>query len=250
MSKALLIETVQRLAVKALEGGAERRSFLDIHWNVAGNCQSPREREMFARPSPERGERYIVVAPGKPTPIRVRMTVRCRKCDKCLALRASQWRNRALIEWRRAARTWFGTLTLAPGEHDRVLHVARRYARMRGYDFDAESFGEQFALRHRVISRYLTLYLKRLRKQSGAKFKYILVAEHHKSGLPHYHCLIHEVTEEDILPKRLLEGEWPHGFTSWRLVTDARQSAYVCKYLSKTSAARVRASLGYGKTTT
>lgn len=126
----------------------------------------------------------------------------------------------------------------------------------KGGDYTALSPDQRFAARHKWISRQLTLWLKRCRDDTGAKIRYLLVAESHDSdktseayrGLPHYHCLIHEATLDDVVPKRCLQRQWWHGHSSFKLVPegDMRQVHYVCKYLAKETKARVRASVRYG----
>lgn len=89
---------------------------------------------------------------------------------------------------------------------------------------------------------------KRLRK-AGASFTYITVFERHKSGLPHVHFLLHEQGEPVL--KRTIQQQWPHGFSSVKLVSSKRGKSleaacwYVAKYLSKSMLARVRASQRY-----
>lgn len=100
--------------------------------------------------------------------------------------------------------------------------------------------------RHDEITKELTLWLKRVRKQSAASIRYLLVCEAHKSGLPHYHILVHQVGEVPVLKKHL--EDWPHGFTQWKLVNDLTStSGYVTKYLLKEARARLRASVRYGR---
>jgi hypothetical protein len=121
--------------------------------------------------------------------------------------------------------------------------------RLQGIDFERLPPAEQFSLRHTEISRELTKYLKRVRKESGAKFRFLLVAEAHKSGLPHYHLLLHEHDQFRPVRKSVLEAQWKaYGFSKWRLIEDERAARYVCKYLSKDAIARVRASIRYGST--
>lgn len=105
---------------------------------------------------------------------------------------------------------------------------------------------EQFRLLADELGQEATRWLKRIRSKTGAPFRYLLVAEEHKTGDPHLHVLLHEFGEP--ITKRVLEGSWVTGFTHWRLVGDDRRAAYyVCKYLSKDLRTRVRASLGYGQ---
>jgi len=162
----------------------------------------------------------------------------CRKCEVCLKRRASQWRARAKKELLFSTRTWFGTLTVNP--YERVKIDIR--ARCRHHPTTSD---ELFKARHAEISREITLYFKRLRKE-GAKLRYLLVAEQHKDGWPHYHCLIHE--KDTPITKRLLQSHWLIGFSSFKLVDlfDQKVAYYVTKYISKQALARIRASLKYG----
>ena len=179
-----------------------------------------------------------------PNPVNVDVAVRCRKCETCLNARAAHWRIRANQEFRLAKRTWFGTLTLAPEAHFKALSLARHALAKQGFDFETLSPEDQLSERHKQIGPLITRYLKRLRKRSGAILRYILVMEAHKSGLPHYHMLIHECVGS-VLHKHL-QGSWDHGFSNWKLVADEGSASYVCKYLSKSALARVRASVKYG----
>lgn len=172
--------------------------------------------------------------------------VRCRQCPECLAARASLWTARAREETRGSSRTWFGTFTLAPEHHSRAVMLADLILRKGGERFEDLSSTERFAWRHKVLSDEFTKYLKRVRKESGARLRYILVAEAHKSGLPHWHCLIHEVNAEQPVRHRVLVDQWRLGFTSFKLC-EPDGVTYVTKYLSKCALARVRASVRYGQ---
>lgn len=173
----------------------------------------------------------------------------CRKCDNCLRRRAAHWRLRSYAEYQNAARTWFGSLTLSPEQHSRVTMACQAYALKNGDDFDAMSPDRQFAMRHKCINREITLYLKRVRKYSGADIRFVCVVEAHKSGLPHYHILIHESNPANPVRHALLKEQWRVGFSDFKLVTSKAAAGYVTKYLSKSSMARVRASLDYGNFT-
>lgn len=148
-------------------------------------------------------------------------------------------------------RTWFGTLTLAPEWQDELLLRARK----RSKEPDAEWWREkQCTERYKLVCneflREVQKYWKRLRN-AGHKFKYIVVFERHKSGLPHAHFLLHE--QEGTILKRSLRQSWPCGFFQATLVggtarkaADPKKAAwYVVKYLSKTNQTRLRASQGY-----
>ena len=186
----------------------------------------------------------------------IQIDVRCRKCENCLRKRAAHWRIRALAEYRAAeavgARTWFGTLTLAPEHRMKVLNLCRK-GKFRvpnweqGIDFDALSENDKFRAKHAVISEELTRFVKRVRKNSKAVIRILVVAEAHKDGEPHYHLLLHETQPETPVRQRVLTDAWKWGFSSFTLCRDNRQASYVCKYLAKSSLARVRASLDYGE---
>jgi len=144
-----------------------------------------------------------------------------------------------------ANRTWFATFTGTPDEHFRWLLEARKLC-SNDHPFEARNTLEQFALRCRAANPDLTRYLKRIRKQSAARIRYLLVAERHVSGLPHWHMLIHEPDPAKPIRKAVLKGQWPHGHSTFKLVENAGAGWYLCKYLSKDMATRVRGSLHYG----
>lgn len=247
-----------RVAGKALEAGARLVSPTLIRWDCSGSCMEPREvvlhgrklgdarddLERAAYPIDPRRQRYQPVQAS----MSIEVKVRCRTCPKCARARAFLWRTRAEVEILCAQRTWFGTLTLRPEEHSRIYHeCCVRYANgLHNVDFDSVSRAEQFHQRHAVIGKEITKYLKRVRKETGAKLRYIAVVESHKSGLPHYHLLVHEVVGKVLYAN--LSDQWKLGFSKWNLVKqddELRSCGYVTKYLVK-NAARVRASLYYG----
>lgn len=219
---------------------------------LAGNCTAP--VTIFRDGVYLRLDNGAHIMGGSPTaerPVMTELHVPCRQCENCLRRRAAHWRMRAETEYRAAVRTWFGTLTVAPEFHSRCkmrLLIGSAADAIPAYpDFDTLPQHDQFALRHRMISKEITLYVKRLRKQSEAELRFLCVAEAHKNGLPHYHMLVHEVSPAKPIRHAVLTAQWRLGFSSWKLVHDARSAAYVCKYLAKSSMARVRASLDYGQ---
>lgn len=218
-------------------GGAQKSSYL-MEWNAAGKCQSPVTVSLSGRP-------YMDVQIGSELHTGIDIEVRCRKCEACLKARAALWRDRAIAETNQSSRTWFGTLTLSPEQHMRCLSIARQIEALQGCDFDAFDHEEQFQLRVAVIGKEITKFLKRVRKESGCEIRYILVAEAHKSGDPHFHMLIHEPHIDQPVRKSVLKRHWTMGFSQWKLA-DVQAAYYVCKYLVKCSMARVRASLHYG----
>lgn len=250
---------------------AERHSAMRWTASVAGNCENPFERVLFARPSGRaehewkfvwgrnlKGERrlvkawsegqvkFITVAPGTPVPYELTIASRCRRCEKCRKARQAFWMMKAKQEIALAHRNWFGTVTLGPDAQRYYLAMARAHHDRQGIDYDALDFGDQFRERVRFISPEITKFLKRIRKNSGAVLRYLWVAEAHKSGNPHFHCLIHEVRDDEAVRHATLSEAWRLGFTNFKLVQQVSQGTYLCKYLSKSAAARVRASQAYG----
>lgn len=185
----------------------------------------------------------------------VQMEVRCRACLNCLKSRAAHWRLRALAEYRAGeaagCRTWMSTLTITPARRQLILAELRRNLDWQGVDFDELSEHERFQSKHAQISKEITRYVKRVRKNSGCVLRMLCVAERHEgggqlNGEPHYHMLWHETERHKPLRQKVLNEAWTWGFSHHKLVADPRQAAYVCKYLSKSAMARVRASLEYG----
>jgi hypothetical protein len=273
MSQRVYHGQAVRLAARALAHGAEHVSPTLVRWNIAGNCNNPYTREVWGRPEAYDGPRIepdIIgvdgdgVAQALPVTKWVRdhsrvlgrdrgyvmvveLLTRCRDCEPCLRARANLWRLRARAETAMSARTWFGTITLGPDAHHRFLEQARLKEAGQWTDFDALGTREQWRLRCEAISGELTKYLKRVRKNSGAPLRYLLVAEAHKSGLPHWHILVHECDYTKPVRYAELRKQWPYGFTKFNLVTDPRQATYLCKYISKDALVRVRASIRYGE---
>lgn len=240
---------LQRLVSHALDKGATRTNggFFTYEWDISGDCQNPKAREVYAAPPASDKSRMIEVSKETAKPLRLIMSVKCRKCEKCLARRGRHWRLRAEAEIKLGARTWFGTLTLGPTEHQRVLNAARYHARERlAIDYDTLSPEEQFQRSSKIASALVTKYLKRVRKGSSGPLRHMIVAEQHKSGLIHYHGLIHEMFPGLGASERLLRTKWTHGYSKWNVVQDHKTAAYVTKYLTKTSLVRVRASKMYG----
>lgn len=170
--------------------------------------------------------------------------VRCRKCGACRRARMNYWGFAGMEQTKLSVRTWFGTLTLTPEWQGELLDRAR----LRSPTPNAEWWSEPqcdarfAAVRDEFLSE-VQRYWKRLRK-SGHLFKYLLVFERHKSGLPHAHFLLHECAAP--IRKRELRSQWPFGHFQAKLVSDGERAAwYVVKYLSKSDQARQIASAGY-----
>lgn len=285
---------LRQIAVKAVaEGYGEVVKPRHVHLNIAMDCTDPYRFELFARSRKIVGRVvYTVTAES-----------RCRKCEACNRRKSMFWTGRAISEYHRAARTWFGTLTLSPQEH--YVIDARAQARLgrSGVNWQQLSAKEQFAERAKELGVEATKFIKRLRNGNlvtlpegvagpqiphKPKIRYLLVAEMHDSaqtsdemrGRPHFHMLLHEAEAGALVvgkpltalfAGRSLEMEmrkyktrngwkpgvfaadnsflrrnWTLGHTKFQLAESPMSAAYVCKYLTKALAVRVRASQGYG----
>lgn len=229
----------------ALRNGGRQTGIVSYAWDVSGRCENPKGLELVSRP-PAGADGNIEV-PRDGGPLILRMEVACRRCRPCLWERSRKWRDRAVREIAASPRSWFGTLTLSHDEQFRALSRARKAASISAAgDFDTWSEPDRFKGHVKAISPELTLWLKRVRKQSAAPLRYLLVAEAHKSGLPHFHVLVHETSLDNVVRKRVLETQWKLGYSHWRIVKDKSAAKYITKYLAKTMLARVRASKYYG----
>lgn len=283
------LERLKRLAFKAMDNGGVVRQLGTVEWDISGHCSEPYGREFYARPDgmhvrKSREARGVPVPAryaemrwqekiaGDPGNWRVIIFTPCRKCDRCRGNRKALWRRRALVELLKAERTWFVTVTLSPEQHFIMISRARRRLRRGAVDYDVLGEDEQFRERHSEISRELVLWMKRVRKESGAKLRFVAVCERHDGkrspdaqqrgenfGAPHYHLLVHERGGTRVT-KRTLQGQWPFGFTTCKLVLDddyitdtetqvgLRKAAwYVAKYTAKEARTRIRASVRYGQ---
>lgn len=256
------IRDMHELRVRAISNGGVVVSSTMVEWSIAGGCLAPATRELWAVPKGskmEDGSMQRVQEPGQQVPIGIRLHCACRKCEWCLRHRAYEWWKRAEAEYEAAVRTWFVTLTLAPENHFLMASRAERRLSAEGCSWSQLTQEQQFAQRHYEISIEITKYLKRVRKNSDAELRYLLICEKHTGarkevecaqtveGLPHYHLLVHETDTFRPVRKRCLEQAWPFGFVDAKLATDPRSATYLTKYLSKSAEARVRASIGYGK---
>lgn len=239
MGTVMRADMLRRLAARALENGGRLIGPITVEWDCAKQCESPIPREFSASDDEDRPR-------NSGHGFRVLLFVPCRNCSKCLWIRSQDWATRASIEVLRANRTWFGTMTLSPEMHYQMFLQAKYAALKRSIILDREPDGVQFVWRVKAINKEITLWQKRIRKNSGATLRFLNVAERHKSGMPHFHCLIHE--RNGAVRWSELNGQWKLGFSKFKLVDDEKKAPmYVCKYLSKSKEARVRASLRYGK---
>lgn len=237
------------MQARALRSTGRRLSLATVEWDIAGRCESPYTREIVA--TNDRVYDASVDLRYRPGGFRrMILHTRCRKCERCLRRRSVEWSVRAVAEMRAASRTWFCTFTLSPEEQ--YLCLMRAHTRLRKAQVDPHELDaiREFMERSREVGVLLTKAIKRLRKNTGSKMRYLAVTERHKSGLPHLHLLIHEQGEP--ITYRQIVAEWPHGFPTVKLVKGdgdfERSARYVTKYVAKNALTRIRGSLGYGST--
>lgn len=249
---SIAIEGLAALANRAMEHGATRVEGANaFEWDVGAYCLQPINRSLHAR-GYQKGEMRKSKWAHKPGSLSVHLTgLPCRKCTRCLYVRASMWRDRIFDEIHRYERTWFVTLTLNPAWQQKVFMDEMKIRNSSGWlDTDFDQQGSEWALRSSGASKLVTNWLKRVRKpQKGEEavgLRYVAVTERHKTGLPHLHLLMHEVSGN--LTYRRICDRWTHGFADASLVRDPKKAGwYVAKYVTKDSLTRMRSSQHYGK---
>lgn len=230
---------LKRQARQMLHAGAVRTETGAIQAHYHGGCEAPVLLKLTHR------------SIGKMPSLEIQITGRCRRCNVCKRYRASHWAERAMRELMVAERTWFATLTFRP-EIQVQVEARCRSAVGLACGWDDLTLAERMRDQCRILSPSVTRWMKRLRK-AGLRFRYLLVAEPHKSELVHYHVFLHENDPNRPIRKNAdLDGTWLQGFSSFELVKtltdhDRRKAAwYACKYITKNSETRIRASLRYG----
>ena len=231
---------------RALDAGGTVKSPLTVSWDASGKCLSPvfiehrgaKARTVFQKTHMNSSDDPINV---------LEIKARCRKCYPCRQAKAAYWRHLAgnEIEW--SERSWFGTLTINPHKRFEYVSLARLRLAETNVDFDALSQEERFRILVRIVQPDITKYWKRLRKNSGCRFKYLLVAEAHKDGFPHWHFLCHEYVGK--LSGQAMREQWSKiGFAHAKIVDKAKGNVafYVTKYITKALSTKVIASLSYG----
>lgn len=243
-SKLHDVRTVHDVVRRGMGRGLRLETQMRSSWDISGGCLSPVPFEMNGAPRSLKHGRHVR-AQGLPHTLLLH--VRCRKCAWCLSRRRNLWAFRGQVEIAAAPRTWFGTLTMGPTEHALMRYRASSRLTRGGVDIELLSPREQFEELCIEFGREVTLWLKRTRKATKGKLRYLLVFERHKSGLPHAHILVHDMDCNNPVRHADLASKWKLGFTKFKLCEALKTAWYVAKYLSKSAEARVRASLGYGK---
>ncbi|QIG75998.1 replication protein [Rhizobium phage RHph_N39] len=247
---------VSRLASKALAAGASHPQVTRVEWNLNAWCEDPKAVTVVGRGYLKGFYQKKSVASLNPGHLTVELTgLPCRKCPKCLRIRALKWSERAMNQTGNSLRTWWCTFTMNPHWQHRVFMEELARKTQRGYlDADFNDEAKEFLLRCQGGLKLMTKFWKNVRKpQKGEEpiqLKYLLVAERHVSGLPHYHALVHE--QAGSVTYRRLSSRWlRYGFFHGKLVgTDdlspKKAASYVTKYIAKDMLCRVRASERYG----
>lgn len=211
-----------------------------LEWGIQGSCSSPVVFDYWS--TAKGGDQYRCVT----------MCVRCRQCSDCLSFRSWLWETRAEREVARSRATLFGTLTVGPEVHLRVWYSVLERAREEGVEPSKLTDRDVFALRCAELGKEITDFQKRVRKQVPYPLRFMWVAEPHKSGLPHFHCLVHvggvSPDFDQYLVYIAMKQQWTFGHSDFSGLDrdDVSSITYACKYLAKQSLARVRASLRYG----
>lgn len=248
------VHTLRRIAGRAIASGGSLVSRFTVEWDISGRCRSSVVRVLMARsqiPRDNKDQRsWSSTDPGADI-FRVILHTRCRKCDMCLKHRGFQWKAKAQRELLQAPRTWFVTLTLSPDNHFLMELKATERLLSQGTKFSDLTMLQQYQERDAEIYPHIQLFFKRLRKNTGTKFRYLVVSEMHSEkllGYPHYHMLLHEISGLRPIFKRETQAEWKFGFSTVKLVEENAPHAhwYVTKYLTKEASTRVRASFRYG----
>ena len=242
------VETVGRVFLNAMESDSFVRYGLRRGtWDVSHDCDSPVSVTMWSRST---GSVSTALRGKVPPVMEVTLLTACRRCRVCLRKKARLWSYRAQAEVEASQRTWFVTLTLSPDNHFWIDSVCATRER----DFWLMPQAKKFSAQAQVIGIEVTKWLKRVRKNSGCQFRYLLVVETHNShrtseemrGRPHLHVLVHEFDGQPIR-KDTLQAAWRLGHSNCKLVTTGQSAAwYVSKYITKAQDFRNRESLGYG----
>lgn len=248
---SISIEGLADLANRAMAHGATRIDGSNaLEWEVNAYCENPFSRTLHARGyDRELRKHKWAASPGSLSLHLIGLP--CRKCSKCRYVHSTMWRDRIVDECHNHKRSWFVTLTMNPAEHQRSFMQEMRDRNSSGWlDTDFDQPGQEWSLRASGASKLLTKFLKRVRKplvgEEAIQLRYVAVTERHKTGLPHLHLIMHEVSGK--LTYRRICDRWTHGFSDASLVRDnTKVGWYVAKYVTKDSLTRMRASQGYGK---
>lgn len=168
--------------------------------------------------------------------------VPCGKCYHCRMTLVNEWVTRMCLETMYHKYCYFVTLTYGiNSEHTKVF--AETYPRWTTYNTNGVNQNTPLVLR----KSHLQKFFKRLRKNTGIKFKYFACGEYgHKFGRPHYHIIF---WSDDPISKISLYRAWStidvygnrkiignidfHDLMENGTIKTKHSFKYVCKYLQK-----------------
>jgi len=168
--------------------------------------------------------------------------VPCGKCYHCRITLVNEWVTRMVLETMYNKYCYFVTLTYGiRSEHTKVF--AETYPRWSTFNQNGVNQNTPLVLR----KDHLQKFFKRLRKNTGIKFKYYACGEYgHKYGRPHYHMILwsnEPISKMDIYRAWSTTDVYGYRRVIGRIdFNDLMQNGtiktrhsfkYVCKYLQK-----------------
>lgn len=167
--------------------------------NAAMRCTAPVRFHWIARDS---------FGSAAKKPLVLEILFRCRSCKECERSNSRQWAARCGLEYERAARTWFGTLTLSPEQHALVdqwvadANLWPERSRLSDEQYEKALFRARASIVGDQMNSWLAIVrdVAYLRQHKRELIRYLLVAERHASrdtavimrNRPHYHIVLHE----------------------------------------------------------
>ncbi|WGL31295.1 replication initiator protein [Dipodfec virus UOA04_Rod_862] len=160
-----------------------------------------------------------------------RLLLPCRKCVGCRLAKSREWANRVIMEQIYHEDAYFLTLTY-DDEHLPAAHAL-------------SASGSSLSVHATLVKSDLQKFFKRLRKNSGQKFRYFAAGEYGTSTYrPHYHVLLFGLSLNDlqVLSKNfagsqyftsdLIAKSWDFGYHILGQVT-WQSAAYTARYTMK-----------------
>ncbi|AYQ58189.1 putative VP4 [Microviridae sp.] len=170
--------------------------------------------------------------------------VPCGKCYHCRITKVNEWCTRMVLESKARKYTYFVTLTYSP----RSLHT-EVFRETYPCTNRCNTYGKEQPMPLVLRKDHLQKFNKRLRKNTGIKYKYFACGEYgHKYGRPHYHMIIWSdvpISKIDIYRawstiddygRRVIIGDIDYNLISENHLLNKEQMSafkYVCKYLQK-----------------
>lgn len=158
----------------------------------------------------------------------------CRKCTPCQVRRQNKLAMKAAVEYWRAPKTWFITLThTSIPWYDKVIKEWKY----------PKALDETFChVTEEPDYSDVQKFMKRLRKKHDLRYV-ICEEEGAEHGRTHWHLLLYC---HDNISARQIKRNWPYGNANCRLATDPHCGHYIAKYVAKNG--RLRMSQNFGKT--